>query len=319
STPGSAHPRTIRAAFCAPTRSRARRTASTGRTSPASAMPRRTTSSTRSRSSSTATVALLSGIGLKRSMPKNFRHCRFSSEPTPMCCRNGCTEWCRPVTNTRRRCGSRIGASSAERRVPDMARFVLLRLLQTLLVLAIMSFVIYGLIGLMPGDPINLMLAADPHLTSADVARLKALYGLDQPLLKRYIAWAGAALSGNFGYSRLYATTAIAALAPRLANTALLMGLSFVLSLALALPLGALAARRPGSALDLCANLLSFAGISVPPFWLALMLILVFAVALGWLPPGGIATIGDGGILDRARHLVLQVRVLTLASIGTYL
>ncbi|HWI25642.1 MAG TPA: ABC transporter permease [Stellaceae bacterium] len=200
-----------------------------------------------------------------------------------------------------------------------MARFVLLRLLQTLLVLAIMSFVIYGLIGLMPGDPINLMLAADPHLTSADVARLKALYGLDQPLLKRYIAWAGAALSGNFGYSRLYATTAIAALAPRLANTALLMGLSFVLSLALALPLGALAARRPGSALDLCANLLSFAGISVPPFWLALMLILVFAVALGWLPPGGIATIGDGGILDRAWHLVLPVSVLTLASIGTYL
>ena len=200
-----------------------------------------------------------------------------------------------------------------------MTRFLLTRLLQVLVVLAIMSFVIYGLIGLMPGDPINMMLAADPHLTAADVARLKALQGLDQPLMKRYLAWAGAALAGNFGYSRLYATTALAALAPRLANTALLMGVSFALALVLALPLGALAARRPGSALDTAANLLAFAGISVPPFWLALMLILAFAVALGWLPAGGIATIGDGGVLDRLRHLVLPVSVLTLASLGTYL
>ena len=200
-----------------------------------------------------------------------------------------------------------------------MTRFVIVRLLQVLAVLAIMSFVIYGLIGLMPGDPINLMLAADPHLTAADVARLKALQGLDQPLLKRYLAWAEAAVTGNFGYSRLYATTAIAALVPRLANTALLMGVSFVLALAVALPLGAAAARRPGAALDTAANFLSFAGISIPPFWLALMLILVFAVALGWLPAGGIATIGDGGVVDRARHLVLPVTVLTLASIGGYL
>jgi peptide/nickel transport system permease protein len=200
-----------------------------------------------------------------------------------------------------------------------VTRFLLARLLQVLLVLAVMSFVIYGLIGLMPGDPINLMLAADPHLTAADVARLKALQGLDQPLLKRYLAWAAAALHGNFGYSRLYAMPAIAALLPRLVNTGVLMGLSFVLALALALPLGALAARRPGSAFDTIVNLLSFAGISVPPFWLALMLILVFAVALGWLPPGGVATIGDGGLLDRARHLVLPVTVLTLASLGGYL
>ncbi|MGO8920104.1 MAG: ABC transporter permease [Stellaceae bacterium] len=200
-----------------------------------------------------------------------------------------------------------------------MTRFVIVRLLQVLAVLAVMSFIIYGLIGLMPGDPINLMLAADPHLTAADVARLKALQGLDQPLLKRYLAWAEAALAGNFGYSRLYGTTAIAALLPRLANTALLMGVSFGLALAIALPLGALAARRPGAPLDTAANLLSFAGISIPPFWLALMLILVFAVALGWLPAGGIATIGDGGLLDRARHLALPVTVLTLASIGGYL
>lgn len=200
-----------------------------------------------------------------------------------------------------------------------MTRFVAIRLVQVLLVLAVMSFVIYALIGLMPGDPIDLMLAADPHLTAADVARLKALYGVDRPLIERYLAWAQAAVGGDLGYSRLYATPAIATLLPRLGNTALLMGASFALALAIALPLGAVAARRPGSLLDNAANFLSFAGISIPSFWLALMLILVFAVALGWLPAGGIATIGNGGIADRSWHLVLPVVTLALASIGTYL
>jgi peptide/nickel transport system permease protein len=200
-----------------------------------------------------------------------------------------------------------------------MTRFVAIRLLQVVAVLAVMSFVIYGLIGLMPGDPIDLMLTSDPHLTAADAARLKALYGLDQPIAKRYLAWAAAALSGDFGYSRLYSTRVIATLLPRLANTALLMGASFALALGLAVPLGVLAARRPGAPFDVAANVLSFAGISVPPFWLALMLVLIFAASLGWLPASGVATIGEGGVADRLRHLALPVATLTFASIGGYL
>src|SRR5579862_2858917 len=127
-----------------------------------------------------------------------------------------------------------------------MTRFILLRLLQAAAVLAIMSFVIYALIGLMPGDPIDLMISANPHLTAADAARLKALYGLDQPLAERYWAWLKAALAGDFGYSRLYVRPALQVLLPRLGNTALLMGLSFTLTIAIAWPLGILAARRPG-------------------------------------------------------------------------
>src|SRR5579864_2135094 len=96
----------------------------------------------------------------------------------------------------------------------SMTRFIAVRLAQVLAVLAVMSFVIYALIGLMPGDPIDLMLTADPHLTAADVARLKALYGIDRPLGERYLAWAQAALAGDFGYSRLYATPTIAAVLP---------------------------------------------------------------------------------------------------------
>src|SRR5260221_9656236 len=85
-----------------------------------------------------------------------------------------------------------------------MTSHVLRRLVESAIVIAVMSFVIYGLIGLMPGDPIDLMLGADPHLSSADVARLKTLYGVDRPLGERYLAWAQAVLHGNFGYSRLF-------------------------------------------------------------------------------------------------------------------
>jgi peptide/nickel transport system permease protein len=200
-----------------------------------------------------------------------------------------------------------------------MSRFLIRRALEILLVLAIMSFVIYALIGLMPGDPIDLMIASDPHLTAADAVRLKALYGLDKPLIERYFAWLGGVLRGDFGYSRLYVRPALQVLLPRLGNTALLMGLSFTLTLAIAWPFGILASRRPGSLFDSAANLLSFAAISVPSFWLALMLILIFAVSLGWLPAGGDATIGEGGLIDRARHLALPVLTLTLVNFGIHL
>ena len=128
-----------------------------------------------------------------------------------------------------------------------MLRYLVHRLLEAALVLLLMSFVIYGLIGLMPGDPIDLMASGDPNMTSADVARLKAVYGLDRPLLERYGHWLGDALRGEFGYSRAFARPVLEVLLPRLANTCLLMGVSFVLALALALPAGIAAALRPRS------------------------------------------------------------------------
>ncbi|MEK9724848.1 MAG: ABC transporter permease [Rhodospirillaceae bacterium] len=200
-----------------------------------------------------------------------------------------------------------------------MIRFLAGRVGECLIVLLIMSFVIYGLIGLMPGDPIDEMLAANPKLTSEDIARLKALHGLDKPLLERYGNWLAAAIHGDFGFSRIHAKPAVDVLLPHLGNTLILMTAAILLSLALAIPLGVLAAARPNSALDYAINMFCFAGISVPPFWLALLVIILFAVKLGWLPAGGMATVGDGSLLDRLQHLVLPVAVLTLLSVGGYI
>lgn len=198
-----------------------------------------------------------------------------------------------------------------------MLNYAARRLAESLLVLLVVSFVSYVLIGLMPGDPVDLMFADDPEITAEDIARLKALYGLDRPLLERYGHWLGSALSGEFGYSRLYQQPVGDILLPRLAATLQLLGTSTVLALLLAIPLGIWAASRPNSLPDYGVNLISFAGISVPPFWLALMLIAYIAVPISWVPAGGTAEPGSG-LLETLRYMMLPVLALTLAEIGGF-
>ena len=178
-----------------------------------------------------------------------------------------------------------------------------------------MSFVCYMLLGLMPGDPIDLLISADPRLTSEDAARLKSLYGLDQPLLKRYFNWLFAALQGDFGYSRLYSKPVFVVLSSALKNTLILMLISFMLSIMIAIPAGIFAASRLHSFSDYSINIFCFAGISVPPFWLALMMILIFSVGLGWLPANAIP-LGDASWLDRVKGLILPILTLTIVSVG---
>ena len=204
-----------------------------------------------------------------------------------------------------------------------MTRYLAQRAVGMLVTLTLMSFVVYVLIGLMPGDPIDMMIAGDPKMTSADAARLRALYGLDKPLVERYLAWALQAVQGNFGYSRSFGQPVLAVLGPRLLNTLALAGLAFVLSAGIALPLGIWAAAHPRSRADYLINLFCFAGISAPPFWLALLLITLFAVFLGWLPAGGMADPRPGAswiasVGQQLRHLALPVLTLTLVQLGAY-
>ena len=198
-----------------------------------------------------------------------------------------------------------------------MMRFTAVRAIESLVVLAGMSFVVYALIGLMPGDPIDIMLAGDPNMTPADRERLRELFGLHLPIYERYWNWLTAALGGDFGFSRTFNRPVLDVMAPNLGRTALLMGASFILSIAIAIPLGLAAAVRQRRLADYGINLFCFAGKSVPPFWLALMLILVFAVDLNWFPAGGIETVGNSGFVDRLRHLVLPVTCLTLLNLAS--
>jgi len=186
-----------------------------------------------------------------------------------------------------------------------MTRFIIRRSLQALIVLLVMSFVIYALIGLMPGDPIDTMMAGNPGMTPEIAAQMRKIYGLDQPLALRYAHWMVTAARGDFGYSRTHSVPVLEVLGPALLQTCKLMLASFVLSVTIALVFGVAAALRPGRALDNTVSLLAFAGISVPVFWLALVMILLFSVTLHWLPASGTQTLEGGGFLDQLRHLAM--------------
>ena len=198
-----------------------------------------------------------------------------------------------------------------------LTKYLIQRVTESILVLIAMSFLIYGIMALMPGDPIDVMVQSDPNLTTSDAERLKALYGLDKPLLERYKNWLSSALTGDFGYSRIHNRPTLEILVPRLINTTWLMAASLFLSLILAIPLGIYSALHPYSRSDYFIKLLALGGISIPVFWLALMLIILFSVSLGWLPAGGMGSTGDGGLTDRISHMILPVVTLSIASIGS--
>jgi peptide/nickel transport system permease protein len=133
----------------------------------------------------------------------------------------------------------------------------------------------------------------------------------------------GQVLRGNLGYSRHYKIPVTELLAPRLENTLVLAGLAIVISLAVSIPIGVYSAVRPYSAGDYAATVLAFVGYALPAFWLGLVLIIVFAVNLGWFPAGGIVSAdAPRGLMnmlaDRASHLVMPVAVLSLHSLATW-
>ena len=205
-----------------------------------------------------------------------------------------------------------------------MARLALHRLWQAGVLLLTMSFLIYALIGLMPGDPIDLMLSADPNLTGEDVIRLKQLHGLDQPIHLRWWRWLRAALEGDLGFSRLYGAPVWEVLRPALLNTLTLLCSALVLSLLIALPTGIYIATKPHSLSDYLANFIAFAGISVPSFWFALLLIVIFSVHFGILPAGGSGVVDtalaqENSLGENLKYWVLPVFTLLFATVGDQL
>ncbi|WP_413293629.1 ABC transporter permease [Bdellovibrio sp. HCB185ZH] len=205
-----------------------------------------------------------------------------------------------------------------------MTTFITRRILQTLAVIAVLSYVVFVLMSLMPGDPVDMMVASNPKITAEDVARLKTLYGLDQPIYKRYGNWMASLATGDLGYSRTYRVPVQELMGPRLWNTFILSAASLILSIMIAVPLGVVSALKPNSKTDYFMNLFSFAGISIPSFWLAIVLIIVFAVKFPLFPAGGTQTIGAenmgfwADLMDRSKYLVLPVLSLSIQQIGRF-
>jgi len=165
----------------------------------------------------------------------------------------------------------------------------------------------------------------NPHITAADIERLKHNFGLDQPLPIRYLRWLGMVVRLDLGYSTSNSETVVQAIVERLPATLLLTGTAFTVSLAIGVSIGIFAAVKPYSFVDYAVTTLAFFGQSMPVFWFALMLQLAFAVtgitAFGYhfaLPSAGISSTDDIDIGDRLQHLILPTMVLSLVYIATW-
>ncbi|CAN7551021.1 ABC transporter permease [Rhizobium sp. LjRoot258] len=159
------------------------------------------------------------------------------------------------------------------------------RLAGLIVTLTVVSLLIFAVMDLLPGDPASIMLgtSASPET----LATLRHELGLDQPLLWRYGEWLVGVFRGNLGQSYTYGVPVAGLILERLAVTLPLALLAIALSVAVAIPLGVLAASHRGGLPDVVASIFSQIGIAVPGFWVALLLIMLFSTTLGWMPAGG--------------------------------
>ena len=173
-----------------------------------------------------------------------------------------------------------------------MLRLILLRLLGLVATLLAVSVLVFLVMGVLPGDPAAVMLGTSARPDT--LAALQAELGLDRPLIVRYLAWMGGALTGDFGTSYTYHVPVGGLIADRLAITLPLAVLAILVSIAIALPLGILAAARRNGPADAGATVFAQLGVAMPNFWIGLILVLVFSSWLGLMPSGGFPGWGAG-------------------------
>jgi peptide/nickel transport system permease protein len=195
--------------------------------------------------------------------------------------------------------------------------YLLRRLLGTIPLLIGVSALLYGVLLLAPGGPTDVY-ADLPGISAETLDNLKRELGLDQPAPIQYLRWVSSFARGEWGYSIRTGRPVAVDIAERIGPTLILGGTAFLLALVIAIPLGVFSAIRRYSAVDYIFTFGSFLGMSMPIFWLALMLQALFAVNLRLLPSAGLETIGDGSFWDRTRHLILPATLLAITNIASW-
>jgi peptide/nickel transport system permease protein len=184
-----------------------------------------------------------------------------------------------------------------------MWNWLLKRLGQILPTLVILSFIIFGLQQLMPGDP-AVILAGEERGDPQVLAQIRAELRLDQPLWSQYLYWVGNVLQGDFGFSWRIRMPVSDLILEKLPVTAQLASMAFLIAIVIGVPLGILSAVKKDTAWDWAANGIALFGISTPNFWLGIMMILFFSVQLGWLPPSGYVPLWEDPVQSLATTIM---------------
>lgn len=197
-----------------------------------------------------------------------------------------------------------------------MLRYSLRRLLIGVGMLLALSVLIFIMLRLTPGDPIDAYIDPNVPMSSSDLAELRVTLGLDQPLPLQYVAWLGQALTGNLGYSIKRPDQPVLGLVlSRVGPTVLLMGSAIAIAIIAGIATGIVSAVRRNSIADLSLSVFAVTGISSPPFLSALVGLYLFSVYFRWMPSGGMLTPGrEFSVADLLHHLILPATLLAVAQ-----
>jgi peptide/nickel transport system permease protein len=194
-----------------------------------------------------------------------------------------------------------------------MLNFLARRLASAFLVLVLVSALSFGIIWLVPGDPTAVLL--DANTSPEQVARLRTQLGLDKPLLLQIVGWYSRILRGDLGQSILLNRSVMAAILERLPVTLSLAGISLLLAVVLGVVAGIIAAMNHNRWPDQLIMATALLGLSVPDFWLGLMMVFLFAVQFGWFPTGGFVPLQDS-VAGWARSIAMPALALALVQMG---
>ena len=196
-----------------------------------------------------------------------------------------------------------------------MGRYILFRAAASVPVLIGITIIVFVILSLIPGDPATAILGS--YATPENVARLNAQLGLDRPLVQRYFIWLGNLLQGDLGRSFSLNRPVIDEILERFNATLILSGLAFVMCSVLGILAGVISATRQYGLADKLITFSVLVGISVPSFFLGMMMILYFAVNLRWVPASGMyALYGGGDLPDLLHHLVMPATALAVVATG---
>lgn len=182
-----------------------------------------------------------------------------------------------------------------------MVNFIIRRLGLMVVILFLVSIMIFSLVHITPGDPARMMLGQEA--TEEAIEALRARLGLDLPLYQQYLNWAGGILQGDFGNSLKDNTPVLTVLMQKIPVTIQLSIFAFLISLLIAVPAGIIAATRKGTFWDYASTTFALSGVSIPPFFLGILFIYLFAIILGWFPPSGYVPIWE----DWKQSILLMV------------
>jgi len=197
-----------------------------------------------------------------------------------------------------------------------MTEYIVRRLIQSVIVVIGVTIIVFIILHLLPGGPARALLG--PQATPQQVYTFELENGYTKPFFVQYVDFLKALLSGNLGFSYHYNQTVASLLTQALPKSVLLVGLSYVVALIIAIPLGILQALRRNKPVDYVVTGVSFVGYSMPVFWLGMLLIIGLSVNLHWFPPEGPQGATIGSVLESPRALVLPVATLAIINIAVF-